>query len=77
MAFKLWFMTTGFAYTGWVAWLLAVVAIGLMIKFKDVRPYLFAFALFMITAGMVIFIYLVVPFNWEVLYHTNTFSNLF
>ena len=71
MDFKLWFMTTGFALMGWVAWSFAVLSIGLMLKFKEARPYLFAFALFMVVAGLIIFIYLVVPFNWDVVYHTN------
>ena len=71
MTFKLWFMTKGIAYMGWIAWGIAVTFMIAIVKYKEVRKYFFWFALILVFVGTIIFLYIVYPFNWEVVYHTG------
>ena len=65
MYFKLWFMTYGIVITGWVIFAIGLIFLTLAIWEKGRNVKLTA-GLVLVFFAIVIFIYLIAPFNWVV-----------
>ena len=66
LTFKLWFMTYGIVITGWVIFAIGVIFLSLAIWEKGRNVKLTA-GLLLVFFSIVIFIYLIAPFNWTVI----------
>ena len=71
IAFKLWFMTAGIILMGWIAWGVAFT-FSIMTIWLKYKTLFFWLALVLIAVGLLIFLYIVSPFNWPVVYNIGT-----
>ncbi len=70
MYFKAWFMTVGIIIT---AWFMMLAGIGFFIwaRWEKGRSAKVAAAFLLIIGALIILIYQVEPWNWDILYHTG------